>query len=178
MKVTFTRKALQIVSGIAFVLMACSAYSDVTIKRVPMSERQAAITDDAMLYQELCSVCHGSDGMGNGPAISALNAAPSNLTVLTLENNGTFPRKDVKTILAGRFRDESHHGSCGMPSWYRAFSGVYPEWPLHRRHAFAMSQVSRLTDHLEAIQVSHPDQLGFARSPADTWEELDSKYHR
>lgn len=165
MKATVNLKALQIVTALVFVFIAGAACGDVTIKRVPMNEHQAAITDGSLLYQEFCAVCHGNDGKGDGPAISALKSTPSDLTVLTLINDGTFPRKDVETMLTGRFREETHFDSCNMPSWYWAFSGAYPKWPLHRRHAYAMSQIDRLTDYLETIQVSYPDQLGYLSYP-------------
>ena len=141
--------------AMVFVSITGPVFGDVKIKYVPMSEQQAALTDGGALYEELCAVCHGDGGLGDGKAVSALKTAPTNLTVLALQNDGTFPRDDVESMISGRFRDESHFSACGMPSWYRAFSGVNPKWKLHRRHAFAMGQIERLTDYLETIQVSH-----------------------
>ena len=39
-------------------------------------------------------------------------------------------------------------------------SGVHPDWKLHRRHAFAMTQIGRLTDYLETIQVDYAEHVG------------------
>ena len=160
MKAVFFTKALPVALGILFVVVAGPVLGEVTIKHVPMTQEQAAITDGEALYQELCAVCHGDGAMGDGPAISALNTVPSNLTVISLQNSGAFPREEVETMLAGRYRDESHFAECGMPSWYRAFSGVHPDWKLHRRHAFAMTQIGRLTDYLETIQVDYAEHVG------------------
>jgi hypothetical protein len=155
MKASFCRNALALALGIILVSVAGPVSAEVTIKRVPMSEQQAHITDGPGLYGELCAVCHGQDATGDGPAISALDAVPPDLTVLALTNDGAFPREEVETTIAGRHRDENELFACGMPSWYRAFSGVHPTWSLARRHNFAMSQVGRLTDYLEAIQIDY-----------------------
>lgn len=156
MKASLCRNALAIALGIILVSVTGPVSAEVTIKQVPMSKQQASITDGPELYGELCAVCHGQDASGDGPAVSALNAVPPDLTVLALTNDGAFPRKAVETTIAGRFRDETHLAACGMPSWYRAFSGVHPAWSLARRHYFAMSQIGRLTDYLETIQIDYP----------------------
>ena len=147
-------KALLITLGVIIIFMAGPAYGQVTIKYVPLNDQQATLTNGEELFEELCTVCHGEGGIGNGPAVSALTNAPTNLTVLAAKSNGTFPRKDVKTAIAGRFREDAH-GSIGMPSWRQVFTGANPDWRLYRREIFAMQQVDRLTDYLETIQTDY-----------------------
>lgn len=155
MKASLCKTALVLALGMILVSVAGPVSAEVTIKRVPMSKHQANITDGPGLYGELCAVCHGQGGMGDGPAVSALNAVPPDLTVLALTNDGAFPRNEVEATIAGRFRDETSLHAHGMPSWYRAFSGVHPAWSLARRHNFAMSQIGRLTDYLETMQTDY-----------------------
>ena len=42
-------------------------------------------------YQNSCGACHGMDAKGNGPLSENLKSKPSDLTVLTKNNNGVFP---------------------------------------------------------------------------------------
>ena len=120
---------------------------------MPITSQQAELTDGEDLYAELCAVCHGKGGMGDGPAASALKSAVPNLTVLAAINDGQFPHKDVQRAIAGQFRDEPH-GTIGMPSWCRAFEGAKPEWREYRRRIFAKQQVEELIDYLETIQAT------------------------
>jgi len=159
MKAISIMKALPIALGIVIFFSAVSTYGQIMIERVPLSEQQAALSDGKALFDELCVACHGKDGIGNGPAAIALNKAPADLTVLAAENNGAFPRKEVKTAIGGRFRDDVH-GPIGMSSWYKVFQGANPEWRMYRRQIYAMQQIDRLTDYLEAIQIQTEVSLG------------------
>lgn len=161
MKAGVLIKCLAIVTAAAFVLMSGSVAGQVSIKLVPMTEHQATLSTGEALYGELCVACHGTGGLGDGPAISALVGTPSNLTVLAARNHGSFPREEVKVAIAGRFREDAH-GSIGMPSLYRAFAGVHPKQRLYRRQIFAMQQIDKLADYLESIQVAYPEQVGRA----------------
>ncbi len=152
-------KTLPIALGILSLVIPVSTYGQVMIERVPLSEQQGALSDGKALFDELCVACHGMDGTGNGPAASALNKAPADLTVLATENNGAFPRKDVKTAIGGRFRDDVH-GPIGMSSWYKVFQGANPEWRTYRRQIYAMQQINRLTEYLETIQIQTEVNLG------------------
>jgi len=152
MKAIPIMKALPIALGLIIFFIAGSTYGQVMIERVPLSEQQAALTDGKALFDELCVACHGQDGIGNGPVISALNKAPADLTILAVRNNGTFPHKEVKTAIGGRFRDDVH-GPIGMSSWYNVFQGANPEWRTYRRQIYAMQQIERLTDYLETMQI-------------------------
>ena len=45
------------------------------------------------LYGELCAVCHGKSGKGDGPAAGALKKSTPDLTVLASNNGGIFPAR-------------------------------------------------------------------------------------
>ena len=152
-------KTLPIALGILSLVIPVSTYGQVMIERVPLSEQQAALTGGKALFEELCVACHGMDGIGNGPAASALNKAPADLTVLAARNNDSFPRKEVKTAIGGRFQDDVHE-PITMSSWYKVFQGANPEWRMYRRQIYAMQQIERLTDYLETIQIQTEVSLG------------------
>ena len=148
-------KAFFILIGIIVVMAVVNTTSgqQVKIKEVPITSHQATLPDGDELYTELCAVCHGEGGMGDGPVASTLTSTVPNLTVLATINDGEFPREDVQRIIAGRHRHDVH-GQISMPSWYRAFEGVKPEWKFFRRKALARRQVEKLTDYLETMQAT------------------------
>ena len=152
MKAFSELRTIAIFLGVAIFFTAGSAFGQIEIKRVPLSEEQAALTDGKALFDELCVSCHGMEGYGNGRAVIALSEAPANLTVLAAQNNGTFPRKEVKSAVSGRFKDDVH-GELGMTSFYKVFLSAHPDWRMYRRQIYALQQIERLTDYLETIQV-------------------------
>ena len=56
----------------------------------------------AALFAQNCAVCHGADARGGGGAnVRGLSKTPSDLTVLTAENNGFFPTRRVLAVMQG-----------------------------------------------------------------------------
>lgn len=56
--------------------------------------------DGARLFDENCVICHGADARGGGGAgVVGLSKTPSDLTVLSRNNDGVFPTRDVAQIL-------------------------------------------------------------------------------
>lgn len=47
--------------------------------------------EGAAFFAANCTACHGVTGRGDGPAAAGLNPRPTNLTLLTADNGGTFP---------------------------------------------------------------------------------------
>ena len=68
-----------------------------------------------------CKTCHGLDGKGNGPAMSALKVPPTDLTQLACRNGGRYPEMQVFNTIAGDANVPSH-GSKDMPVWGPLFS--------------------------------------------------------
>ncbi len=123
----------------------------VEVEQVPMTWRQASISDGEQLYAELCAVCHGKGAMGDGPAASALKKPVPNLTKLAARYDGEFPRQMVEEAITGSERVASH-GSVEMPMWGQAFDEVRPDWKPARRKAFARQRIYNLTEYLSTIQ--------------------------
>lgn len=145
-------KTLPVLFGIIAVIIVTSAtFAQVQIKEVPLTWHQAALTDGEELYLELCAVCHGKGGLGDGPAASAMTKAVPDLTLLAAKNDGTFPRKEVEDSIAGENRVISH-GTIDMPIWGQAFENVRPDWKQFRRKALAKQRIYNLTEYLETIQ--------------------------
>jgi mono/diheme cytochrome c family protein len=125
---------------------------DVEIETAPMSWKQAALTDGNELYGELCAVCHGINGKGDGPAAPALKKGVPDLTMLASNNLGTFPREAVEKAITGKSRIVSH-GTVDMPIWGRAFENAMPGEKLYIREGLARQRIYNLTAHLESMQV-------------------------
>lgn len=145
-------KTLPVLFGtIAVIIVTSTTFAQVEIKEAPLSWHQAAMTDGEELYLELCAVCHGKGGLGDGPAASAMTKAVPDLTLLAAKNDGTYPRKEVEDSIAGKNRVISH-GTIDMPIWGQVFEGVRPDWKQFRRKAFAKQRIYNLTEYLETIQ--------------------------
>jgi mono/diheme cytochrome c family protein len=70
-----------------------------------------------------CASCHGRQGRGDGPTAASLRTRPADLTVLTRENRGSFPRERVLTFIEGSARSAAH-GSSEMPVWGPTLRGL------------------------------------------------------
>ena len=145
-------KALLVLIGIIVVItVANTTFGQVEVKRAPLTWQQAALTDGEQLYLELCAVCHGKGGMGDGPAATALKSDVPDLTGLAARNDGQFPRQEVEDSIAGKSRAVSH-GTIDMPIWGQAFEDVRPDWKPFRRKALARQRIYNLTEYLATIQ--------------------------
>lgn len=147
-RVPFVLGALAIIA----VVVAIEAAPQVEIKEAPLTWRQAALGDGEALYAELCAVCHGADGTGNGPAVPALKTPVPDLTKLALNNGGTFPSEEVQKTITGGI-SVAAHGSSEMPMWGRAFEDVRPDYKPVQRRGFATRRIYDLTVYIESLQV-------------------------
>ncbi len=114
------------------------------IKKVAAPQTSAASGEE--MYVSYCAVCHGKDGKGDGPAASALKAAPTDLTTLTKKNNGKYPSMHVFHTIAGE-ENVPAHGSQDMPIWgpaFRALSGGST--------ATVQMRITNLTNFVESMQ--------------------------
>ena len=121
------------------------------IREVPLTWEKAALSDGGELYAELCAVCHGLQGSGDGPAAKALAMPLSDLRQIKQNNDGEFPWEAVENTIRGR-ADIPAHGTIDMPVWGRAFTDARPDHKLARRLAFADQRIYNLTAYLESIQ--------------------------
>ncbi len=66
------------------------------------------ISEGRETFWRYCSSCHGEDADGMGPMRPVLIVPPKDLTVLTEENDGTFPLERVIHRIDGRDPLVSH----------------------------------------------------------------------
>jgi mono/diheme cytochrome c family protein len=119
------------------------AAQETKTKGHPTSARAAGKT----LFEKYCASCHGDDGKGAGPAAIAFQVQPPDLTTLSRQNRGKFPRDRVVQAIRGD-RMQSAHGSTAMPVWGPVFVA-----------ASSMNQgegergISDLTEYIKSVQV-------------------------
>ena len=117
------------------------------IKTVPI--QQTAISSGPEMYTTYCAACHGSKGVGDGPAAAALKIPPTDLTTLSAKNNGVFPANHVATVL--RFGVENPaHGSPQMPVWGDLLSSLHGGSQDNSNQV--RLRISNLTNYLKQIQ--------------------------
>jgi mono/diheme cytochrome c family protein len=74
------------------------------------------VAEGRRAYLESCASCHGRSGVGDGSIAASLRTAPTDLTRLSEQNGGTFPRDRFIAIVTGA-RDVAAHGTREMPVW-------------------------------------------------------------
>lgn len=99
----------------------------------------------AEMYRWLCAGCHGASGKGDGPALSSLKDAPTNLTQLTKTHNGKFPSLHLTTML-DKEPGTPAHGSKEMPVWGNSFRGSGEDPNVVRL------RIRNLVDYLKTLQ--------------------------
>ncbi|WP_127114269.1 c-type cytochrome [Shimia sediminis] len=92
------------------------------------------------VYHEHCIMCHGEAGHGDGEFVDKLLIPPPDLTTLTRNNGGDFPRSRVSDAITGDRRGD--HLSGAMP----AFSDVAGSGTI------AEAKLGALLTYLESLQ--------------------------
>jgi mono/diheme cytochrome c family protein len=137
---------------IALIVFTCGAtaqdkaqdQSEKSIKHVPI--KPTSPVSGKGMYTTYCAVCHGTDGKGGGPAASALKVPPSDLTVLSKNNEGKYPALKVTAAIHGEGGVPAH-GSKEMPVWGTLF------FDLSGGHQSEVQQrVANLTKYIESLQ--------------------------
>ncbi|MDE3198197.1 MAG: c-type cytochrome [Acidobacteriota bacterium] len=98
------------------------------------------------MFQTYCAVCHGMDGKGNGPAATALNTAPADLTLLAQKHDGKFPKLEVRQFILGD-SSVAAHGTRDMPMWGDILKSVGPG-----TDGLVTLRVRNLSDYIEGMQ--------------------------
>ena len=94
-----------------------------------------------------CAACHGREGHGDGPVLSALKSRPSDLTTIARRRGGRFPSVEIAAFVAGERRGPAAHGSSDMPVWGPLFRQLNPF------DSRVDVRLNRLVDYLQSIQV-------------------------
>ena len=100
-----------------------------------------------MLFNEYCASCHADDGKGAGPAAFAFKVQPPDLTALSRQHQGKFPRDRVVQAIRGD-RMPSAHGSTEMPVWGPVFLAL-----TDMNQAAVRQRISDLTEYIKSLQV-------------------------
>jgi mono/diheme cytochrome c family protein len=106
----------------------------------------ASAASGKAMFKAYCASCHGESGKGDGPAATALNKAPADLTMLAKKNGGKFPEDRVASILKGQ-ATVTAHGNGEMPVW-----GPLLKQVSHGGNAELQQRVANLTRYLETLQ--------------------------
>jgi len=115
-----------------------------TIKKVSPSPTSPASGKE--MFVSYCSACHGKDGIGNGPAASAMKVTPSDLTSLTQRSKGKFPELRVYSAIKGD-AEMPAHGSKDMPVWGSVFAAM-----AHGNEGEIQMRISNLVSYVKSIQ--------------------------
>jgi len=143
-----------VVAGVT-ILCVGTTFGEVVIREVQLSWEEVSQLDGDVVFNNLCAVCHGVGGKGDGPAVSALEYAVPDLTVLAANNDDVYPHKQVKNVIFGKYRDIAHGTSGGMPYWGEHFmylrrSGLNDA----PNRKYAWERAHTLSTHVESLQVN------------------------
>lgn len=142
----FMLKRISVLALAAAALMA-TGYADQT-KKVVIPVHPTDRTDGKQMYTAYCAPCHGVDARGNGPVAPALNARPTDLTRLAIDNHGKYPDTHVVAVL--RFGTAPPaHGSSHMPVWGRVLGNMSSVQSESERDL----RTSNLSRYIQSIQV-------------------------
>jgi mono/diheme cytochrome c family protein len=133
---------------VALILMpAGGTAQEPAVKKAPLA--QSDPQSGKQMYTDYCAACHGKDGKGNGPAASAMKAAPANLSLLAKNNGGKYPAAHVAAVLT--FGDEKPaHGSKDMPVWGQLFQSL--NWSSSTKEMEAKQRINALNNYIESLQ--------------------------
>lgn len=98
------------------------------------------------MYVAYCASCHGSDGKGYGPVAADLKVAPTDLTQLSANNKGSYPRDHVVALIQGRAVSRAH-GKAEMPVWGPFFLTLD-----NQSEAVVQQRASNLAKYIESLQ--------------------------
>jgi mono/diheme cytochrome c family protein len=114
-----------------------------TIKKEPIPMTSGASGEE--MFNTYCAVCHGKSGKGDGPAASEFKTLPANLTLLSKNNNGSFPEAYVAEVIRTGPRDAKAHGSKDMPVWGKLFESMGDD-------ASVKLRIHNLSNYIETLQ--------------------------
>jgi mono/diheme cytochrome c family protein len=134
------------ITTIAATMAVSMSYAGQPNTKVTIPAVKTAPTDGRQMYTNYCAPCHGVDGKGRGPVAPALKNPPSDLTLLSRNNQGRFPDAHVASVLLNGAQIPSH-GSSQMPVWGPILANMNVANPQER-----LLRISNLTSYLESIQ--------------------------
>ena len=100
-----------------------------------------------------CADCHGVNGTGNGPAVEVIPGfKPVDLTQISKNHGGQFPRDYVTDVIDGRKRLPGHYDAdTDMPLWGLTFQTEGIEFSKQSEEK-VKARITALVDYIEGIQ--------------------------
>ena len=144
---------LILTSGIAFA--AETGATGVVIKQVPLTYQDIALKDGHEMYDQLCAVCHGVTGKGDGPAAPALSSPVPDLTQFGAETGSQY-HEQLEGVISGLDRTV-HKDIVGMPLWFREFQYVRRDKFGHPRTTYANLKIHSLAEYVEGLALAETD---------------------
>jgi mono/diheme cytochrome c family protein len=126
---------------VTLAVSAGSAFAQAKIEQAPIKNVSAA--DAKGMFDSYCAVCHGKEGIGNGPAAKSLAKVPADLTKISARNKGAFPDVKVRRYIEG-LDEVAAHGSRDMPMWGTLFNSLNRDT--------AQLRVAALSDYIKGMQ--------------------------
>ena len=118
----------------------------------PAASDTYLIAKGHVTYRVYCASCHGPEGRGDGNLAELLKVRPADLTRLSAENDGVFPRQRVHATIDGR-QEIKGHGSRDMPIWGEAFQKTLrATWKDMTDEERAQLKIVEVVYFLESIQ--------------------------
>jgi mono/diheme cytochrome c family protein len=82
----------------------------------PQQPPRADYSSGAYLYRAFCATCHGETGKGDGPVADIAGRRPADLTLLSRNHGGKYPRDHVLNVLEN-VKPLTGHEPPAMPNW-------------------------------------------------------------
>jgi mono/diheme cytochrome c family protein len=139
----------RLVEAALLALLLLPAASTSSIAQDPPSQSDSArAARGELLYRIYCRNCHGDKGKSRGPMSKLLSVRPANLTILSRQNDGSFPADEVREAIDGREEVRSH-GMREMPVWGLSFQEQERDSDQERE---VRGQIDDLVAYLRSIQ--------------------------
>ena len=137
-------------SGVCALLMSLGICLVLGSSALAQISQPSTAKKDFVLH---CADCHGVDGKGNGPATQVIPGfKPADLTMLSKNNGGQFPRQEVSDVIDGRKRMSGHFDAdTDMPLWGLTFQPEGREFS-KEAEAKVKARIAGLVDYIEGIQ--------------------------
>jgi mono/diheme cytochrome c family protein len=100
-------------------------------------------------FLQYCAACHGAEARGDGPAASALETRPPDLTRLSQAYGSPLDKHRLVVVVDGRSMPRAH-GSSEMPVWGRKLLEAVP--PSAGKDAFKRGTLLVILDWIETVQ--------------------------
>ena len=150
-----------IVMGAAAVMMVVTASAQGPRQSLPPLVPESLV--GSVSFDLYCASCHGRQGRGDGPTAAALRTRPADLTVLSRNNRGTFPRDRVLSFVEGSTRAAAH-GSPDMPVWGPTLRALEAS---DARVTVRLQNLVAFVESIQQVPAPAPGPAAAAAAPAD-----------